>query len=75
MTSKTLHAIGTSLSERPVDGDNTEAYGYEFPRHESPTSYHQLQHEYLCDMTLRWSADSVASYEVDMRDPSRESVG
>lgn len=75
VTSKTLHAVDTSLSEGPDYGGNTEAYGYEFSRHESPTSYHQLQDEYLCGMTLRWSVDSVASYEVDVRDPSRESVG
>jgi len=77
MTSKTLYAIDTSPSEGPDDasGVNSEAYGYEFPRHESPTGYHQLQHDYLCDMTLRWSADGVASYEVNARDPSRESVG
>ena len=75
MTSKTLHAIDSSLGDIPEDGGDTEAYRYEFSCHESPTSYHQSQHDYLCGMSLRWSADGVASYGVDVRDPLRESVG
>ena len=41
MTTRTLYAIDTSPSEGPDDGVNSEVYGNEFLRHETPTSYHQ----------------------------------
>ena len=75
VTSKTLRAIDTSLGEVPNDGGHTQAYRYEFLCHESPTNYHQPQHHYLCDMPLQWSGDGVASYDVDVRDRLRGSIG
>jgi hypothetical protein len=75
MMSKTLHAIDISLGEVPDGGGDTQAYRYEPLCHESPTSCHQPQHDYLRGMSLRRSGDGVASYGGDVRDRLRESVG
>lgn len=75
MTSKTLHAIDTSLGEVPDDGGDTQTYRYKFLCHESPTSCHQPQHDDLCGMSLQRSGDGVASYGVNVRDRLRGSVG
>ena len=75
MTSKTLHAIDTSLGEVPDNGGDPHACRYELLRYESPTSCHHPQHDDLCGMSLQRSGGGVASYGVDVRDRLRESVG